>query len=308
MSFSGLISKMVTFIALMLVGYISARRKVLDKAVARSMSNLVMNVFLSCTVLNSVISNRPDISGENLIHALIVLSVMIILAYLLAAIIARLPRLNDENAPIFELLMSAMNTMFIGLPVIQSLYNSSTAVLYCALGCIPFNVLMYTYGVWRLKSGKKLGGGLRLKDALTVPLIATFIALIIFMFDIKVPAVISELISSTSAATMPLSMIVIGATLGDVKLTDTFREKRVWLLCLLRLVVIPGITWLILRMMTSDAELLAASIIMAACPSAVAVTVLALQYDYDATFTSKGILATTFLSMITLPVWALILG
>lgn len=107
---------------------------------------------------------------------------------------------------------------------------------------------------------------------------------------------------------MPVSMIVIGATLGDVKLTDAFREKRVYILCLMRLVIIPAVTLFVLRMLTDNAELLASTVIMAACPSGVAVTVLALQYDYDATFTSKGVLATTVLSMVTLPVWAFILG
>ena len=307
MSFSALISKMITFVVLMLVGYICARRKVLDKNFARSLSFLVMNVFLSCAVLNSVIGDRPSLTGADMIHVLLLLTVMVLLAYVLSAVAVRVLGMHDENAPIYELLMGVMNTMFIGLPVIQSIY-SPTAVLYCALGCIPFNVFLYSYGVWRLKSGKNLGGGLRLHDALTIPLIATFVALIIFAFDIKLPSFVVELISSTSDATMPVSMIVIGATLGDVKLTDAFREKRVYILCLMRLVIIPAVTLFVLRMLTDNAELLASCVIMAACPSAVAVTVLALQYDYDATFTSKGVLATTVLSMVTLPVWAFILG
>lgn len=307
MSFSALISKMITFVALMLVGYVGARRKVLDKNFARSLSSLVMNVFLSCAVINSVLGERPALTGEHLAHVLLVLSVMVVLAYALGAIAVRVLGMHDENAPIYELLISVMNTMFIGLPVIQSIY-SPTAVLYCALGCIPFNVLLYSYGVWRLKIGKNIGGGLRLKDALTVPLIATFVALIIFAFDIKLPGFVCDLVGTTSNATMPVSMIVIGATLGDVKLTDAFREKRVYLLCLLRLIIIPAITLFVLRFLTTDAELLASCVIMAACPSAVVVTVLALQYDYDSTFTSKGVLATTVLSMVTLPLWAFILG
>ena len=59
MDLMSLISKMITFIALMLVGYIGARRKLLDNAFARALSQLVMNLFLTCTVINSVISERP---------------------------------------------------------------------------------------------------------------------------------------------------------------------------------------------------------------------------------------------------------
>lgn len=307
MSYTGLISKMITFVALMLVGYVGARKKMLDKAFARSLSQLLMNLFLTCTVLNSVISDRPDLSSGELGHVLLMLSIMVLLSYIMAAIAARILPFRNENTPIFELLLGVSNITFIGLPVLQSLYDAS-AVLYCALTCIPFNVVLYTYGVWRLKSGKKLGGGMHLKDALTIPLIATFVALIIFAFDIKIPSVLADFIGSTSAATMPVSMIVIGATLGNVKLIDTFKEKRVYLLALMRLVVFPAIVWLIMSNLTANQTLLSTCVILAGCPSAVVITVFSLQYDYDAEFASKGILATTVMSMVTLPIWAMILG
>lgn len=309
MELMSLISKMITFIALMLVGYVGARRGLLDSAFARALSRLVMNVFLTCTVINSVLSERPELSGGQLLHVIAMLSLMMALAFVGAWLCVKLFRMKDDNAPVFELLTGVMNTMFIGLPLVQSLYGAA-AVLYCALSCIPFNVLVYSYGVWRLKHGKQLdgGSGMRVSDVLTVPLFATLVALVIFFFDLKLPAVLTDLIGSTSAATMPVSMIVIGATLGGIPLTEAFCEKRVYLLCALRLVVLPALTWLVLGALTRNEILLKTCVIVSACPSAVVVTVMALQYDYDASFSSKGILVTTVLSMITLPIWALILG
>ena len=308
MDLMSLISKMITFIALMLVGYVGARRRLFDGAFARSLSQLVMNVFLTCTVINSVLSERPEFYGGQLLHVLLMLTLAMLITYCGAAACTRLFRIKGVNAPVFELLVGVPNNMFIGLPLLQGLYGT-TAVLYCALSCIPFNVLFYSYGVWRLKSCKELtGGGIRVQDVLTVPFAATLVALVIFILDISLPTVLTDLISSASDATMPLSMIVIGATLGGIPLTEAFREKQAYLLCALRLAVLPAIAWLILGALTQNALLLKTCVILAACPSAVVVTVLALQYDYDASFSSKGILVTTVLSMITLPVWALILG
>ena len=130
----------------------------------------------------------------------------------------------------------------------------------------------------------------------------------VIILEIRLPMILTDLISSTSAATMPLSMIVIGATLGGIPLTEAFREKWVYLLCALRLVILPALTWLILSPLTQDVLLLKTSVLLAACPSGVVVTVLSLQYDYDASYSSKGILVGTMLSMITLPIWAIILG
>ena len=198
--------------------------------------------------------------------------------------------------------------MFIGLPILESMFGS-IAVLYCALSCLSYNLLLYTYGTWRLRAS--LDGAdhaLHLKSVFTAPFAATLIALIIFVFDVPAPRLVREIVSSVSVATVPSSMIVVGATLGNARLLDALKEKSVYLISLVRLVLIPAIVLFVLRFLTDDPVLLANCVILAACPSAVLVAILSLQYGTDAVYASKGILVTTALSMITLPVWAYILG
>ena len=54
MDFSPLFAKLLTFIALMLAGYAGARKNILCPGFAKSLSWLVMDVFLSCTILHSL--------------------------------------------------------------------------------------------------------------------------------------------------------------------------------------------------------------------------------------------------------------
>ena len=61
-----LITKMFIFVVLMLVGYVGARQGWLGKDFARSTSKLVLNVFLSASVINSVTGVKPDVSGGEL--------------------------------------------------------------------------------------------------------------------------------------------------------------------------------------------------------------------------------------------------
>ena len=211
----------------------------------------------------------------------------------------RLLPFNRERKPLMELLISVTNTMFIGVPVAEPVFGSQ-AVFYIAMSCIPFNVLLYTYGVWRMnQSGERVK--LHLKDMVCVPLIATVAALLIFVLDIPVPAVAKELCSTLSAATMPMSMLVIGSSLGRVSLLDAFKEKSLYFVSLMRLVLVPLLTLPVLRLITADPVLLGAMVIIAGCPSGIVVTVLAIQYGRDAEYTSKGILLNTVLSMVTLP-------
>ena len=309
MDFSPLFAKLLTFITLMLAGYAGARKKILCPGFAKSLSWLVMDVFLSCTILNSVTSGSLDISGAQLVKVILLLSLVMLISYAFGALVARVFFRGRENTPVFELLISVMNNIFIGLPIAEALYGA-TAVLYCALSCIPYNLLLYSYGVWRLRSGKALDGGaaFKIKDVFTVPLFATLAALLIFIFDIQLPYILRELISTTASATMPASMIVIGATLGGVKIADGFKERYVYLIGLMRLVIVPAAVWFIVGLLSTDAMLVATCTIIAACPSAVVVSILALQNDYDAAFSSNAVLVTTALSMVSLPVWVYILG
>ena len=299
MDMSALLTKMVIFVVLMVIGYIGARTKLLNGEFTKAASKLTMNVFMTASILNSVIANPPQLSGGELAKVMLACFVSVGFGYLLSALIVRLLPFQRERKPLMELLISVTNTMFIGVPVAEPIFGSQ-AVFYIAMSCIPFNVFLYTYGVWRMnQSGERVK--LNWKDMVSVPLIATIAALLIFVLNIPMPGVVKELCNTLSAATMPMSMLVIGSSLGGVSLLDAFKEKNLYFASLMRLVLVPLLTLPVLKLITTDPVLLGAMVIIAGCPSAVMVTVLAIQYGRDAEYTSKGILLETFLSMATLP-------
>ena len=299
MDMSALLTKMVIFVVLMVIGYIGARTKLLNGEFTNAASKLTMNVFMTASILNSVIANPPQLSGGELARVMLACFVSVGFGYLLSALIVRFVPFQRERKPLMELLISVTNTMFIGVPVAEPIFGSQ-AVFYIAMSCIPFNVFLYTYGIWRMnQSGERVK--LNWKDMVSVPLIATMAALLIFVLNIPMPGVVKELCSTLSAATMPMSMLVIGSSLGGVSLLDAFREKNLYFVSLMRLVLVPLLTLPVLKLITTDPVLLGAMVIIAGCPSAVMVTVLAIQYGRDAEYTSKGILLDTVLSMVTLP-------
>lgn len=298
--FSLLFNTMIVFLALMTIGYVGARMKVLTKEFSKAANKLVMNVFLSASVLNSVLGEQPELSGGQLWHVMLMMSLTMLLCYVVGAAAGRIFRLGGDDRAVMEMLMNVPNTMFVGLPIVQELFGP-TAVLYLALSCIPFNVLLYSYGVWRFTCDKGGGGKFSLKTLFNIPFIATLVSLVVFFFHIPIPAVGTKLIGTLAATTMPMSMIVIGATLGSVNLLDAFREKRVYIVSFFRLLVAPVLAWLMLSLLTNDPILLATGVIIAGCPSGVIVTVLSLEYDHNAVFSSKGVLAATSLCMLTLP-------
>ena len=106
--------------------------------------------------------------------------------------------------------------------------------------------------------------------------------------------------------TMPLSMLIIGTSLGAISVRAALADWRVYVVSAVRLLVCPLLTWLVLRPFVSGA-LLGIPVLLAACPSAMVVTALCLQYDRSDAFASKCIFLNTILSAVTIPllIWLL---
>lgn len=298
MEMSPLISKMLIFVVLMVIGYVCARTKFAGREFTRDASKMVINVFMSATIINSVLVADIRLDGRELGIVMLALCLAVGVCWIMGALSCRLLRLGEREA-LFELLVAVMNNMFIALPVVETLFGSQ-AVFYCSLSCIPFNVLLYTVGVYRLR-GPGSGGGINLRDIFSVPLLATMAALLIFLLHPPVPAAAKELAGTMAAATMPLSMIVIGSSLGSVSLLDAFKNWKLYILAAVRLIICPLLVWLLLGLVTEDMVLRVTSTIIAASPSGVVVSVLAIQYDKDAVFCSEGVLLTTVFSMLSIP-------
>ena len=303
MNFTALLSKMVLFIILLLIGYFASRRGFLSRDFARSASWLLLNVFLVASILNSVLGERPPLAGGELWMVLLFMTLLMVLCYVIGAICARFDR--DSTSVQTFLLIAVMNNLYVGMPVAQALCGNE-AVFYFGLSCIPFNILLYTWGMWALRRGKG-EKGIRLKEMISAPLISALLSLLIFITDIRVPKLVSDLLGSVSAATIPISMLVIGATLGSVRLSEAFSKKKLYMINLVRLIISPLLIWVLFRPFISNQTLLICAVVIAACPSGVLSTPLSIQFGYDPEYPSECIMLSTALSMVTLPalIWIL---
>ena len=301
MNFTALFSKMVLFITLLLIGYFASRKGFLSKDFSKSASWLLLNVFLVASILNSVLGERPSLPNNELWMALLFMTVVMVLCYLLGMIFSRFD--HDQTAVQTFLLISVVNSLYVGMPVAQALCGSE-GVFYVGLSSVPFNILLYTWGMWALRHGKGKKG-IRLKEMISAPLISALLSLLIFFFFFHVPKIVSDLLGSVASATVPISMLVIGATLGNVSLSEAFSKKKLYLINLVRLIVAPLLTFFFFFFFTENKPLLVSLVIVAACPCGVLSTPLSIQYGYDPEYPSECIMLSTALSMITLPalVW-----
>nr|WP_281064353.1 AEC family transporter [Clostridium muellerianum] len=158
---------------------------------------------------------------------------------------------------------------------------------------------MWSYGVI-LFTGKSDLKSIK-KSLVNLPLICTFLGIIIFLFSIKLPLPLLNTLSSIGNMTTPISMFIIGAMLADVKLKDVFNGFSIYYVNSIKLIAVPFLTYAVLRFLNADKTLLYICVILMAMPTASLIGVLAEKYNGDKIAASKCAFLTTVFSIITIP-------
>ena len=301
MNLSIVFAKMAMLVLIMLLGYLCARIGITGPEFNQRVTPLMVKVLLPATILNSVLS-VPDFSGRELLDYILVMTVMVALQMLPAWFLPRLMRTRSEDVGATWLVTAFGNVGFVGLPVVAAIFGDEM-VFFASLCNIPFNLALYSCSAAQLSPD---GGRVRWQDVLNAPVIATLLSVVLLLSRVHVPGVLADTISSVSGATIPLSMLVIGTSLGGISVRSVLTDWRVYVVSAVRLLVCPLLTWLVLRPFAAGA-LLGISVLMAACPSAMLVTALCLQYGRSDAFASKCIFLSTILSAVTIPllIWLL---
>lgn len=299
------LNQVLVLFIIMGAGYIARKTKVIGKGVTTHFSTLLIYVTSPLIVLKSFYF---DFSMDKLISASIMLAFTLAIHLLMAIagtiIFSKLPR---NKSQIMRLSVVFSNCGYMGIPVIRAIYPED-GLFYISVFLIGYTLFQWTYGIMVFSKDKGISKD-GIKKALTSPgFIAIFIGLVIFIFSIKLPTPVFSAISLIGDMTIPLSMIIVGSLLAEVKLKEVFNEKIVFLASFLRLLLIPAITYIILNYVFGlEGKLLAICVLEVAMPTATMISIFANKFGGDAKLSSKVTMVSTMLSIITIPLFVILL-
>jgi len=302
-----LLQQMIVLFILMLIGYFVSKKGFLTDATFKQLSWIVVYVACPAMVISGSVNSGKMIQGAELFGTLglaVGLYVILILISLITPYILGVPK---DDCGVYKVMMIFSNIGFMGFPLINSIYGAE-ALLYAALFQIPFNVLIYTYGILALKKKTEEKEKLDFKKIMNIGVICCIISIIIALFQIEVPAFVKSTVSNLSNLTAPLSMMVIGASLTKIKFKDLFTDVRLLLFCGWKLLVVPIILLFILKMFITDEMLLGVCMVVLSTPIASMTAMLAQQYDGNYALASKSVALSTILSVVTMPIVSFIVG
>ena len=299
--------KMALLVIILALGYMCAKLRLVGPEFNKGLSKMVMNVFLAGMILSSVINKDLDMTKGDMLFGIGMLTVMQLICLAVGYITPAAMRIKGGDKGMYRLVTSFSNLGFMGVPVIAAVYGEN-AIFFASLGNIPFSILLYTVGVMFLQHGSDNKEKINLKSMINVPIIATVIATVIFVFEIPMPLMVEDVASMLSDACIPLSMMCIGLSLGNVSIKDAFIHPRIYGMNFMRLVAAPIAVWFVLHFFITDIVMLGSIVIVAACPPAVVCAILGMDYGRDGVEASETIFVGTVLSMFTIPLLISLLG
>jgi predicted permease len=286
----------------MAVGFISAKLKVIDKILIKGLSNLLINVSLPCLIITTFNFSFT----KEMLHNSIIVIIITFAIHLFAIILSRILfyKYNKKDQQVLSFIVIFSNCAFMGFPIVSSVYGKE-GLFYTSIYNIVFTLMVWTYGAY-LFSEKKDKSGL-FKILINPSIIATFIGIFTFMFSIKLPSPVQGTLSMIGNMTTPLSMLVIGASLINIRFSDIATSFKIYFVSLIRLLIVPIVLILALKFINLPYIIKGTIVLLTAMPAAAITAIFAEAGDGDVELSSKIILISTILSAFTIPLIILLL-
>ena len=284
-----------------LAGFVCRKAKVLTEEGTATVSNIVVKIILPFYLFSAILKSGSGVDSRGVFLALGLSFGMFLLSGLVAIVLVPLLRAPKDDRGVYLFETMCGNVTYIGIPVCAAILGGNAA-FYASLLNIPYNLLCFSLGIWLL------AGKLPLKKILNPAFLAGVAAAILYLLRVPVPSVILDGCAFIGQATSPCAMLVIGSVLGSVPCKEIFTEWRAIPYVALRLAGLGALTALLLSFLDIDPVLKGVLILMASMPAATNSTMLCTIYGGNRALSAKLIFLSTALSIVTIPLWAVVLG
>ncbi|MFP4662266.1 MAG: AEC family transporter [Halanaerobiales bacterium] len=304
MQFNILINEILVLFIIILIGYIIRKKNIIDEEINKGFSRLLIQITLPALIIKSIL--RIELSQE-IIKNLGLMTVISLLSYLTVIILASFisKRLNcfKDKKNIFKFLLVFGNVGYMGIPVVSAIFPAE-AVVYTIINNIMFNIFLWTYGIHVLsvKSDREEKNNIQWRKLINHGTVALFIGFLVLITKINLGPV-KGAIETVGNMTFPLSMIIIGSSLTNVKFLTILKDRILYYVIFLKLLIIPFAALLLIKQLPLPELVASISIIMLAMPSGAISVIFAEKFDSDYKFASEGIFFTTLLSLFTIPLF-----
>ena len=282
---------------MIVVGFIAAKTGIMTEAGAACCTDIALIIATPCVIIKSLMRRFDAAVMKSLLLAVVLTLLVQVLMITLGTLLLRSKDLRRQRTLRFGSIFA--NCGFMSLPL-QEVMLGADGTLYGSAYVIMFNLVVWSYGVYLISGDKRY---IQPKKLFVNPGIAgLLIGLIIFVFSVPVPQVLSSTVNYLAAIYTPLPMLIIGYHLSKTNVLKAFKDIKCIIAVLLRLIVYPLVSLGVLYILGVRGTLLVSVIISLSAPVAAVTTMFSSKFGGGDTALSVDMVSlSTVLSIITMP-------
>jgi len=300
LSTSAFLQAMVPLYIMAVIGFVSRRMKILPSHANQVITQLMLYITLPALILFSLNATFSVELFTDLIW-LVAMSIFILsISVIAGAWLRKKAALPMKQKSVYESLILFGNQGFIGF-AISYILMAEQGVLYLTLFNICYLILIWTYGIYIFTKDEQ---SINWKALFFNPgILSTLVGLGMLFFPYNWPAPLLDTFESVGKMTIPLSMLLIGSLLADIQWYDLrqyCKNVYIWIAAGCKLLVLPLFLFIFL-FLDVPYPLIIIAVLTSAMPSASTTSVYAQKFGGDASFASFGVLLSTLLCILTIP-------
>lgn len=302
MNFTSLINLQGMLFLLVAAGVILKKKGILPGEAKTVLTDLVIDLILPCNIINSFLIefNMNILKGFAVI---LVIATLIQFGCLFFANVLY-KKEPDRRKKVLQYGTVCSNAGFMGNPIAEGVYGAE-GLMYASIFLLPQRIVMWSAGVSYFTESPDRKTVI--KKVMTHPcIVAVYIGLFLMITQISMPVFLEDTIRTIGNCTTTVSMVLIGTILAEVE-PGSILDKGIVKYTFIRLLLIPFLVYAGCRLFHVDSLLTGVSVLLAGMPAGSTTAILAAKYDGDYIFATKCVVVTTLLSLVTIPLWCLVL-
>lgn len=319
MSITVVLEQMTIIMILILIGVFLYRKKMLSEDTSGQISSLIVNIANPALLICSVFDDTSKLSIHDLGIGFVVIVISYIALLASAYLIPLILGIPQRERYSYRMLSIFGNVGFIGIPVVSAVLGSG-ALIFVSLNNLVYNIIFYTYGISILKkaaseqnaanqniSEQKLSETPKDSESIFHKLInagtvSATLTLILYLADFNVPTIISSSLTYVGRSTTFLSMLVLGVSVAQMAPKDIFSHPKLYFFTIIRQILLPIGFTLLLSLFIEEPLIVNSCALLLAVPAGSMPLMLSKQLQVEDSTISQGIILTTVLSLITIPI------
>ena len=289
--------KILALFIMLCFGVLGHKMGLIDKEREKMLSNMLINLITPVTFF---VSFQQEFKSEKLIGLLITFGIAV-LAHIIPITIGHFA-FKDEPRHQWQIdryCCTYGNCAFIGIPLIQNILGYE-GVFYVTAFIAIFNILVFTHGVKLISDGEAHTDLLH-SVILNPVFIGIGLGLVCYICRFILPPIVLDPLRTIGNCNTPIAMLVAGSSLTGTDFKQILRSGRTYSVSVIRLIIVPVIMIAICALLNIEQDVALATIICAGAPVGTMATVLSVQYDKDASYSSGLFAFTTIICLVTLP-------